>query len=143
MYERLLDKNIMPSAEEITAYIGRQSSELLEALEKSLNERYDIVKELKFPFGNSYGWGYKYSHKTKHLCYIFFEKDAITVTIQIGSNEVSKLNEQLKDFLPKTKKLWEERYPCGAGGWIHYRVLAEDELTDILKLIAIKKKPVK
>jgi len=142
MYERLLNKDIPPTPNEILQHIGAESNSLLIALEKLLCERYSIIKELKFPFGNSYGWGFKYSHKTKHLCYVFFEKNAISVTVQIGNNDVSKLNEQLDTFLPKTRKLWATRYPCGNGGWIHYRVISNDELMDILSLIAIKKKPV-
>ena len=143
MYERLLNKDIIPAADQIAAHIGKKSGGLLNKLEKSLREKYDIVRELRFPFGNSYGWGFKYSHKKKHLCYVFFEKNAITITIQIGNNEVPRLNEQLNSFLPKTKKFWDERYPCGKGGWIHYRAQADNELADILKLIEIKKKPVK
>ncbi|MDR1695091.1 MAG: DUF3788 domain-containing protein [Endomicrobium sp.] len=143
MYERLLNKDITPDASQIAAHIGKQGGILLNKLEKSLNEKYDIVRELKFPFGNSYDWGFKYSHKNKYLCYVFFEKNAITVTVSIGNGEVSKLNGQLNGFLPKTKKLWDERYPCGKGGWVNYRALTDNELTDILKLIEIKKKPVK
>ena len=49
---------------------------------------------------------------------------------------------QLLGFLRKTRELWENRYPCGeSGGWIHYKVLADDELIDVIKLLAIRKKP--
>lgn len=143
MYERMLNKEIRPSIDEIINYIGNSSYELLQQLEKEFNSKYDIARELRFPYGNSYGWGFKYNHKTKHLCDVFFEKNAITVTIQISGNKIEKFNEHLKDFLPKTKKLWEERYPCGNGGWVHYRALSDKELIDIVKLIEIKQKPVK
>jgi len=46
-------------------------------------------------------------------------------------------------LLPKTKRLWENRYECGEGGWLHYRILTRKELDDIIKLIKIKKKPLK
>ena len=143
MYERMLNKKIKPSIDEIINHIGNNGYILLQYLEKELNDKYDIDRELRFPYGNSYGWGFKYSHKAKHLCDIFFENGAITVTIQIGGNKVVKLNEELSDLLPKTKKLWEERYPCGNGGWIHYRVFENKELLDILRIIAIKQKPIR
>ena len=143
MYERMLNKEIKPSIDEIINHIGNDSYELLKHLENKLNDNYDTIRELRFPYGNSYGWSFKYSHKRKHLCDIFFEKGAITLTIQIGDNKVGKLNEKLNDFLPKTKKLWEERYPCGTGGWIHYRLFEEKELIDILQIIAIKQKPIR
>jgi len=52
------------------------------------------------------------------------------------------LESNLSSLSQKTRELWEDRYPCGErGGWIHYRVLTDDELTDVIKLLAIKKKP--
>lgn len=142
MYERMLDKSSQPNVEQVKEYIGKPSYDLLIKLENYLKDHYVLSKEMKFPFGKGYGWGFKYSHKSKHLCYLFFEKDAITVTIQIGDNEAPKLEEELKTCLPKTQEQWKNRYPCGEfGGWIHYRIFSEQELSDIQKLIAIKKKP--
>ena len=62
--------------------------------------------------------------------------------LQIGDKQVSLLESQLSALLQKTQDLWENRYPCGeCGGWVHYRVLTDDELTDVIKLLAIRKKP--
>jgi hypothetical protein len=144
MYERLLDKSVMPDEAVIREYLGEESHKRLTAMESRLHENYQLSRELKFPFGNSYGWGYKYSHKSNHLCYTFFEKGAFTVMLQIGDKQVPILESQLPSLLQKTQDLWENRYPCGEhGGWVHYRVLTNDELTDIIKLLAIRKKPSK
>ena len=142
MYERLLDKSIMPDEATIQEYLGRQSHDRLTIFENRLKAAYQLVREKKFPFGNNYGWGYKYSHKTSHLCYTFFEKDAFTVMLQIGDRQVSLLESHLPSLLQKTQDLWKNRYPCGErGGWIHYRVLTNDELNEVIKLLAIRKKP--
>jgi len=142
MYERLLDKSIMPDDTTIQEYLGRQSHERLIIFENRLKANYQLVRELKFPFGKNYGWGYKYNHKLSHLCYVFFEKDAFTVMLQIGDKQVPLLESCLLLLLQKTQDLWKNRYSCGEhGGWIHYRVLADDELTDVTKLLAIRKKP--
>lgn len=138
MYERLLDKNSIPAVDEIVEYIGAGSFALLGKLETELNKTYPVKKELRFPFGNNYGWGYKYSCKSKHICYLFFEKDSFTVMIQLGDGKA--VEEILENCLPKTKELWEKRYPCSNGGWVHYRVLNEEELQDVIKLIHIKMK---
>ena len=140
MYERMLDKLKEPSIAEIHEYIGENSLLLLNTFEETLKQRYELKRDLKFPFGNNYGWGFKYSHKTKHLCYVFFEKDAITIMLQIGGNLVGKIEKVLPECLPKTEDYWNNRYPCGEGGWIHYRVLNGDELNDVIKLLAIKQK---
>lgn len=39
-------------------------------------EELKIEKLMRFPYGNSYGWGMKYFIKNKHVCDIFAEKDA-------------------------------------------------------------------
>lgn len=140
---RLTNPAAPPTQDEISALLGKKPAERMEKLEAFLYSAYELNRELKFPFGDSYGWGYKYSHKSKMLCYLFFEKDAFTVTLSIGKPELPRLQKELPSLLPKTQELWQNRYPCGEGGWIHYRVLCEEELVDVEKLISIRKKPKK
>lgn len=144
MYERMTDKEHQPEIHEIRQYIGETCWALLQKLEDNLQSKYDLNRELRYPFGKSYGWGFKYSHKSKHLCYLFFEKDAVTITLQIGDREVDSLNRILQTLSENTVSLWKNRYPCGKnGGWIHLRILSENDLTDVIKLIEVKKKPPK
>ncbi len=144
MFERLLDKKHSPSPDFIRDYIGTESYALLLQFEDILNNNYHLTKELKFPFGNNYGWGYKYSHKSSHLCYAFFESGAFTITLQIGNNCISNINQIIPCLSSKGVELWNNRYPCGMqGGWIHYRVLGKNDLNDIFEFIKIKSKPAK
>ena len=140
MYERLLDKNDTPAVDSIKAYLGEESYGALLRLEDFLSNRYDLSREMKFPFGGGYGWGYKYSHKSSHLCYLFFESGAFTVTLQLGDHCVPKLEKALSGLSQKAQELWRGRYPCGTqGGWIHYRFTDANDLNDIFELIKIKK----
>lgn len=139
--KRFFDKNKVPDPSEIEQLLGAYATERLKNLDSFFKSNYNIVRELKFQFGNQYGWSYKYSTNGKMLCYVFFEEGAVTVTITIGKNEVSKLTSELPKMLQKTRELWANRYPCGEGGWIHYRIENDNELPDIQKLICIKKKP--
>lgn len=142
MYERLLDKNNPPTADFIKEFVGIKSYTALAQFEDFLNNNYHLSKEIKFPFGNNYGWGYKYSHKSAHLCYVFFESGSFTVTLQLGDNCVPKIEQILPDLSQKAQELWQNRYPCGKqGGWIHYRVINRDELNDVLAFVRVKKKP--
>lgn len=143
MYERMLIKDVVPTINDIHETMGNESVLYFKELQEFLDSSYELNTELRFPFGKNYGWGYKYSHKNKHICYVFFEKDAFTVMIQIGKNELSKLYNKLGDLSPKTNEIWEHRYPCGEGGWLHYRVLNKEDLEDIKSLIIIKKNPIK
>lgn len=106
MYERLLDKSAPPTVNFIREYLGTESYSNLLQFEKFLDDHYDLKKEIKFPFGNSYGWGYKYSHKSNHLCYAFFESGAFTVMLQLGNPCVSAVEKILPNLSEKANELW-------------------------------------
>lgn len=139
MGKRMLDKKHEPTLDEIKSTIGKQYA-LLEYLEDNLKQRYDLIKDLKFPFGNTYGWGYKYAHKAKHLTYVFFEENDITAMLQIGSKEAVIFEKDLDSYLPKTRVLWDDKYPCGEhGGWIQYTMKDKREVDEVLKILALRK----
>ena len=142
MYERMLDKSQSPAPEQVREHMGTDAYGRLEMMEASMRARYQLGKELRFPFGNSYGWGYKYSHKSTHLCYAFFEKGAFTVTLQINDKQAPIVESMLGAMSTKAAGLWKDRYPCGEhGGWIHYRVTCDGDLDDIYQLLSAKKPP--
>ena len=99
---------------------------------------YDIKFELRFPYGNKYGWGYKVRRivkpgsKPKYLFDIFLEKGSINIMCRL---EVKTDDELVKyDKLSEEgKKYWENRYPCGGenSGWVKYRVINKNQLKDI------------
>jgi len=139
MYERMLDKQRIPTEDEINNYIGKKSVECIALIKGSLEKCMPISMGLKFPFGNNYGWGYKVSNKSKHLFYIFFEKGSITVTIQISKIKTEKELEKYSQLSEEGKKYWDGRYPCGdGGGWVHYRIINKKQLRDIGLFLSIK-----
>lgn len=143
-FPRMLEKKKKPTAVMIDKYLGDESADRLHRFESMLAALYNLNTELRFPFGNKYGWGYKFSHGRKHLCYAFFEEGAFTVTLQLGDESVEQVTALMPTLLPETQTLWENRYPCGEhGGWIHYRVLSDAALPDIIALVQTKVKPPK
>ena len=77
MFERMLDKSKEPSVAEIREYIGEDGYERLGRLESILSGQYELMKELRFPFGNHYGWGYKLSHKSFICAMRFLKKEPL------------------------------------------------------------------
>ena len=139
--ERLVNKDITLTQESINNFLGEESVSRLYLFEKMLRENYDLNREMKFPFGKSYGWSYRYMHKKTLLLYLFFEKDGFCCTISINDSGAKIVSEIINTMLPKTKELWKNRYPCGTeGGWIHYSVENDEELKDIIRLIGVKVK---
>lgn len=134
MYERMLDKQHTPSFEEFAQHCGERR-ELLESINDYLTDKLYAESILRFPYGNSYGWGIKYSIKSKHICDLFAETDAFTVMLRLTNVQYARAYDCLTDY---GRELIDNKYPCGEGGWIHYRVLTEQQAEDVKRLLSIK-----
>ncbi|MCK9170101.1 MAG: DUF3788 domain-containing protein [Treponema sp.] len=136
----MLDKQHQPSEDEIRRFIGGDSCKNLCLIKNKLEDFLDLNIELKFPFGNTYGWGYKFSHRSKHLFYIFFEKGSLTLMTQINEPESDKEKGLINELSADGRKCWETKYPCKNGGWIHYRFSSTDNLKDVGIFISLRTK---
>ncbi|QLY78830.1 DUF3788 family protein [Clostridium intestinale] len=52
----MLNRTSTPTEEEIFDFIGVEAKLLFEEFEQDLIKNYHMQKELRFPFGNNYGW---------------------------------------------------------------------------------------
>ena len=53
-----------------------------------------------------------------------------------------KAEQIIAEMSPKARELWANRYPCGdIGGWIHYRVLEDEELEEVISFVNAKRAP--
>jgi hypothetical protein len=137
--ERLLGKDRVPSEEDIQKYIGKKTKNYLNRIKKNLEEGMNLKVELKYPFGDKYGWGYKFSQGTRHLFYLFFTRNGMVFTLQLKKIETELGKQKFEELSDEGKTYWENRYPCGdGGGWIHYRLLNESNYQDIGRYIMIK-----
>lgn len=142
--KRLNDKSYQPTEEFIKDFIGDSAWRQLMRLEDMLKSNYNLFREIKFPYGNNDGWGFRYTHKKRLLFYAFFEENGFCCTISINDKGAQEIESKLSDFLPETQNLWKNRYPCGDfGGWIHYSVESDEELSDLIRLVGVKVKPKK
>ena len=134
MYERMLEKQNKPTIEAMKAYCGEASS-LFTILHSWLMQYSDITYDIVFPFGNHYGWGIAFRKKNKLICNIFPEKDAFTVMIRLTNQQFESIYDKVESY---TQAYIDQKYACGDGGWIHYRVLSEVHVEDIKKLVKSK-----
>lgn len=134
MYERMLDKTHQPEINEFFDYCG-ETKVLFKELNRFMLEDIKTENLLRFPYGKKYGWGIKYSTKRRHICDVFAEKDAFTVMLRMTNLQFEEEYNTLSDY---TKRYIDNRYPCGDGGRIHYRVLNEVQLKDIETMLRAK-----
>ena len=134
MYERMLNKQDVPTFDDLIRYSG-ECGVLWLALDKYLEDELRASRQIRFPYGNKYGWSAKYSVKNKHICDVFAENGAFAALFQISDAAMTTVYDALDAY---AKNIWEDKYPCASGGWIEYRVLNEAHLRDLEKIISAK-----
>ena len=77
--------------------------------------------------------------KKKLICNIFAEAGAFTVMVRLTDAQYETIYEELKKYM---QEYIDNKYPCGDGGWIHYRVICQEHNEDIKKLLEVKSKGV-
>lgn len=134
MYERMLNKQEVPSYENMCLNCGK-TSKLFQALNTFLLDNYNTTQEIRFPYGKEYGWGVSHRKGKKLICDVFAEADAFTVMMRLSIEQYDKVYEDVQE---DTKKLIDNKYPCSGGGWIHFRVLSDKHLQDVKLLLSVK-----
>ncbi|QAA32634.1 hypothetical protein C1I91_13860 [Clostridium manihotivorum] len=134
MYERMLDKKTEPLFDEMISYCGDAGKLWLE-LDGYLKDELKMKGCIRFPYGNKYGWSMKYSLKSKHICDVFAENGAFMALIRISNDAINSIYNGLSDY---AKAVWNNKYPCGSGGWLNYRVTCKEQLQDLMKIIETK-----
>lgn len=134
MYERMLNKQIRPTIEEMTKYC-KERSELFTLLNDWMATTFETKQTIVFPYGNSYGWGIAHRKKGKLICNVFAEDNAFTVMVRLSEKQCKKVYEQLQNY---AKELINNKYPCNDGGWIHYRIRCQEDLQDIQKILSVR-----
>lgn len=98
----------------------------------------DIERSIRFPYGNKYGWSATYRKKKKLICDVFAESGAFTVMIRLTNKVLDGVYGQLHK---SAQEQVDGRYPCGDGGWVHFRVVTDDDLEYALLLLSNKFRP--
>lgn len=134
MYERMLDKQAAPTIEEMAKFCGENAEGFL-LLHEWLMSAFHTEHKIVFPYGNHYGWGIAHKKKNKLICNVFAEDNAFTVMIRLSNNQYQSVYHQLQKY---TQEHIDTKYPCGDGGWVHYRVTRKEHLEDIKTLLSVK-----
>ena len=134
MYERMLNKQEQPTFGQMIAFCGEAGSLLLE-LDAHLVSELALDKLIRYPYGKEYGWGVKYSRKSKHICDVFAENGAVTALFQVSEKAIDTVFSDLGEC---AKQVWENKNPCKGGGWIEFRVINQEQLQDLEIIIHAK-----
>lgn len=134
MYERMLNKQEEPTQAQMTAYCGT-CAELFALLNEWLFSTYGTIQVVTFPYGNQYGWGIAHRKNKKLICHVFAEENAFTVMMRLSDKQFNSIYDKVQ---ANTQEQIDHKYPCGNGGWLHYRVTCKEQFDDIQTLLTIK-----
>ncbi len=131
MSERMLDKSVNPQYSDLVGFCGTQG-EMFDRFNDWVRTKFKTDAEIKFPYGNSYGWCVSHHKKSKLVCNVFPEKDAFSVMVRKTNKQFSEVYDKVSE---QAKEVIDNKYPCNDGGWIHLRVTDEASYADIVKIM--------
>ena len=134
MYERMLDKSAAPTLCDLTAWCGEMATPFT-LLNEWIAASYSLEQKIVFPYGKRYGWGIAHRRKSKLICNLFAENGAFTVMAHLSDKQFQTVYAQLSDY---AQTFVDNKYPCGDGGWIHFRVTCPDHIKDVQALLSAK-----
>ncbi len=147
MHERMMDKSIQPSDEDMLNWIGqRPIAEEWTALRQFLVDTYGIVPIFN-PGGKRYGWNLQYRLARRPLCELYPEHGSFTALVILGQSELQQAMDRLEIFGSIIRQALTDTPRYHDGCWMYIR--ASDPLTchrdvqDIEELILIKRQPLK
>lgn len=134
MYERMLDKSCVPTVEDMQVYCGANGARFA-ALNAFVADVFAAEQKIKFPYGKSYGWCVAHYVGKKLICNVFAEREAFAVMLRLTNRQFDAVYAEVS---ADTQQRIDHKYPCGDGGWLHYRVTNEEQMRDVQTLLKCK-----
>ena len=134
MYERMLDKLNTPTFEEMAETCGENRERFIQ-INEWLAAGCGTAQTICYPYGNHYGWAVAHKKKKKLICNVFAEADSLTVMLRLSNVQFAQIYDQVGQ---ETQACIDKKYPCGDGGWLHYRVTNETQFRDVQKMLELK-----
>lgn len=147
MHERMMEKTIQPSDEDMINWIGQSLiAEEWMALRHFLTETYDIVPIFNSG-GKRYGWNLQYRFAGRPLCELYPEHGSFTALVILGQVELQQAMERLEIFGSLVQQALTDTPRYHDGCWLYIRVFdprtCHRDVQEIEELILIKRKPSK
>ena len=118
--------------------IGNDSGiSLIELIE----QRYPDVFEPEWLFGGKkHGWSLRYK-KSRSFCTLIPEKNRCELLIVFGAKEREKAEAIKGELAPYTRKEYDDAKTYHDGKWLYLTIDSEDVVSDVVSLLALKRKP--
>jgi hypothetical protein len=132
------DKKHPPSEIEISAAIGPMLNEWQASIEW-VRTNYPVRDELKFMYGQKYGWGRKFQVGGSLLACLYPTRNGFTAQVILNNTALAKAD-QLK-LKKSARQAIAKATPYPEGKWLFIPITCRGDLLDFQQLLVLKRQP--
>lgn len=130
-----------PNARSVAAWVGCDRYKRWTRLTEFVESNYPGVFTPDWVFGGrKYGWGLRFK-KSKSFCTLVPERNRLVVVIVLGAKEREETEKMLPELSPSIRETYAEATTCHDGKWLAIVADCDRILSDIERLLVIKRKP--
>lgn len=129
------DKHVEPTTAEVLEVLGPAREEW-DALRRHLRETYRVQEDLKFMYGEKYGWTLRFRRRGRLLTALYPASGGFVVQVILGGAALEQA--QASALGENARQAMERAHPYPEGRWLFVRVESERDLEDVRLLIALK-----
>lgn len=140
---RLTEKNAPPTLLQVESWIGKRAYGLWMRISEMIEHGYPGVFTPEWLYGGKkHGWSLRYK-KSRSFCTFIPEKGRFMLLIVFGAEERQKVEAIRHEISGRTMQQYDEARTYHDGKWLLLEVGSESVLSDIEKLLTVKRRPVK
>lgn len=141
-YERMHNKEPLPTYDEIRRFIGNTSIKNFDKIITFIEENYEFNKEICYG-GKNYGVLIRFRRSGKTLLSLFPEKNCFSCVLVYGKKEIEQFENRKNEFSNYMNVIFNETKQYHDGKWLLIRIEEEKYINELIEMIKIKKKPKK
>jgi hypothetical protein len=130
----------VPTNEEMIILIGKPLFDIWTKLTDLIESKYDMER-LWNNGGKKWTYEYKYRRGGKSLCALYAKENVFGFMIIFGKAEREKVEAIRGDLSPETQRIYDEATTYHDGKWVMFELTDTSLLSDMEKLLMIKRKP--
>ncbi|WP_238918679.1 DUF3788 domain-containing protein [Clostridium sp. YIM B02555] len=130
----------VPTSEELATLIGKSLFEVWTSLCDMIDQKYDM-EHLWNDGGKAWAYEYKYRRGGKTLCALYAKENRFGFMVIFGKNEREKFEEDKQNYSIEVQKIYNEAKTYHDGKWMMFELTDASLITDMEKLLFIKRKP--
>ncbi len=129
------DKQREPTALEILDVLG-PAADAWAAFGQHLRGAYRVQEDLKFMYGQKYGWGLRFRQGGRLLTALYPASGAFIVQVILGGAALEQA--QRSELGRNARQALEAAHPYPEGRWLFVRVESHADVEDVRSLVALK-----